>query len=78
MKEGDRNRQNGEKRNRAGNLPTNSCVHLVVAVNCPSNLPTAACDCFPKGQALVTVVTSCCIGILVVELQSALGPESLS
>lgn len=54
------------------------CVYLVVDVNSPSDLPTAARDWFPKSQPLVTMVTSCCIGILVVELQSTLGQKSLS
>lgn len=51
------------------------CMYLVVDVNSSSNLPTAARD---RLQPLVIMVTSCCIGILVVELQSTLGQKSLS
>ena len=47
-------------------------LYLIVDVNSPSSLPAAAHDRLPKCQPLVTMVTSCCIGILVVELQSAL------
>lgn len=49
-------------------------AYLIVDVNRSSNLPTAACDRF---QPLVIMVTSCCIGVLVVELQSTLGQKSL-
>lgn len=52
--------------------------HLIVAVDRASDLPAAARDRLPECQSLVTMVTGCCIGILVVELQSALGQESLS
>lgn len=51
------------------------CMYLVVDVNGSSNLPAAARD---RLQPLVVMVTSCCIGILVVELQSTLGQKSLS
>lgn len=50
-------------------------MYLIVDVNSSSNLPTAACD---RLQPLVIMVTSCCIGVLVVELQSTLGQKPLS
>lgn len=53
-------------------------VYLIVAVNGPSDLPASAHGGFSKCQPVVVMVTSCCIGILVVELQHALGQKSLS
>lgn len=50
-------------------------MYLIIDVNSSANLPATACDRF---QPLVTMITSCCIGVLVVELQSTLGQKSLS
>lgn len=50
-------------------------IHLVVDVDGSSNLPVTTCHRF---QPLAIMVTSSCIRVLVVELQSTLRQQSLS